>query len=80
MKKWPNIRDSFQKCEKQQKLLKKSGSGKSTSKTYIYGTQLQFLKKTFQKRSTIKILKIIHSTKTTHISKHLVPESENQIQ
>lgn len=52
MKKWGNIRDSFQKSEKQQKALKRSGSGKVTLKNYIYGPQLQFLKKTFQERPT----------------------------
>lgn len=52
MKKRGNIRDSFQKSEKQQKALKKSGSRKVTPRTYIYGPQLQFLKKTFQERMT----------------------------
>lgn len=53
MKNWVNICDSFQKSEKQQKALKKSGSGKVTSRTDIYGPQLQFLKKTFQERMIV---------------------------
>lgn len=46
MKKWSNIRDSFQRSERNFKNSMKSGNARQPKKSYIYGEQLQFLKKT----------------------------------
>lgn len=52
MKKWANVRDSFQRSERQYKTSLKSGSPRQPPKTYIYGEQLRFLKKTTEPRPT----------------------------
>lgn len=53
MKKWANVRDSFQRSERKYKTsLQSSGSARQPPKTYIYGKQLQFLKKTTEGRPT----------------------------
>lgn len=52
MKKWSNIRDSFQRSERNFKKSMKSGSAKQPKKTYIYGEQLKFLKKTVTPHDT----------------------------
>ncbi|XP_049837828.1 uncharacterized protein LOC126282258 isoform X2 [Schistocerca gregaria] len=45
MKKWTNVRDSFHKSERKNTSSFKSRYGKQTTSTYIYGHELQFLKK-----------------------------------
>ncbi|KAG8223753.1 hypothetical protein J437_LFUL003118 [Ladona fulva] len=52
MKKWANVRDSFNKCEKRYKASLTSGSGRQPTSRYVYGQQLQFLKKTTEGRPT----------------------------
>ncbi|XP_072395223.1 uncharacterized protein [Diabrotica undecimpunctata] len=52
MKKWGNIRDTFQKSCKKIKIVTRSGAGAVTHKKYIYNEQLQFLKKVFEERQT----------------------------
>ena len=52
MKKWGNIRDAFIKSCKKIKECKKSGSGASSVKKYVYNDQLQFLSKVIQERHT----------------------------
>ncbi|XP_072378009.1 uncharacterized protein [Diabrotica undecimpunctata] len=52
MKKWGNIRDTFQKSCKKIKIVKKSGAEAVTHKKYIDNKQLQFLKKVFEERQT----------------------------
>lgn len=52
MKKWGNIRDSFQRSERNFKKSMKSGSATQPNKCYIYGDQLKFLKKTVQPHDT----------------------------
>lgn len=52
MKKWTNVRDCFQRSERNHKAAMKSGSARQPTKTYIYNDQLQFLKKTTQARAT----------------------------
>ncbi|XP_047098859.1 uncharacterized protein LOC124712850 [Schistocerca piceifrons] len=45
MRKWTNVRDSFHKSERKNTSSFKSRFGKQTTSTYIYGQELQFLKK-----------------------------------
>ncbi|XP_014278399.1 uncharacterized protein [Halyomorpha halys] len=53
MKRWTNIRDSFQRSERKNRIsLQTSGSGRQQPKTYIYSKQLQFLKRTSEGGAT----------------------------
>lgn len=52
MKKWTNLRDAFQRSERNNKSTLKSGNARQPLKTYIYGKQMLFLKKTFEGRPT----------------------------
>jgi len=46
------VRDSYRKSLKKTKTAKKSGSGVSKVKAYVYSSQLQFLDKIFQEKNT----------------------------
>ena len=50
MRRWTNVRDSFAKSCKKQKETKKSGSGVSRHKKYVYNDQLKFLSKLYTAR------------------------------
>lgn len=55
-KRWGNLRDAFSKSKKKLKECKKSGSGASTIKKYIYADQMQFLNKMFESREVAESL------------------------
>ncbi|XP_049779582.1 uncharacterized protein LOC126176468 [Schistocerca cancellata] len=50
LKKWTQVRDSYQKSISKTKT--KSEAGASKAKAYIYASQLQFLNKIFEERGT----------------------------
>ncbi|KAG8239203.1 hypothetical protein J437_LFUL018793 [Ladona fulva] len=52
IKKWTNVRDSFNKCKKRYKASLELGCGRQPTSRYVYGQQLQFLKKTTEGRPT----------------------------
>ncbi|KAG8232382.1 hypothetical protein J437_LFUL012524 [Ladona fulva] len=54
MKKWTNVLDSYNKCEKYKASLK-SGCGRQPTSRYVYGQQLQYLKKTCPTEDTMSI-------------------------